>query len=131
MLLGPNRPSQAMDEPELIFHNEALPKYEALTGKKSEHSTRIQQYIAATRFFDETNFIKCIGHDHEGTITYLVFGYRFPAKDGQLRDRFKRDIDAMFSFIIERGRQWQIVYFHSLVGSFDVGTLSALKATLF
>lgn len=37
----------------------------------------------------------------------------------------------MFSFIISRGRAWQIIYFHSLVGSFDVGTLSALKNTLF
>jgi hypothetical protein len=53
--------------------------------------------LEAQKFLEEIQFIKTIGHDPEGVITYLIFGSKYEANDA-----FKDKIGLVIDFITSR-----------------------------
>lgn len=96
---GELKPDQTIEmDPESIikeYHN-------AISAEVFE-SSKIQKFLEAQKQLEGINFLRVVGHDPQGIMTYLIFGYKYPVRDNQ---QFKLHIEDMMSFINSRKRKF-------------------------
>ncbi len=72
-----------------------------MTLPAPELTRKIKSYLNAQRILDESGFIKQIGSDEDGIVTFLIFGFRYP-KESKAQNNFKVMMEAMLNFVIDR-----------------------------
>jgi hypothetical protein len=65
----------------------------------SINSYKIKEFLDAQKALETLNFLKVIGHNPQGIITYLIFGFTYPKQDN---DQLKSHITDMIQFINSR-----------------------------
>ena len=81
----------------LIPIDEAPKHYNNFLEEINVNAAQIKDFLKAQKILEDKQFLKVVGHDPKGVMTYMIFGYRF-----ENNDEFKLHINNMMAFINSR-----------------------------
>ena len=82
-----------------VNRGDLIGQYKKEISNEGVKSDEIKDFLRAQKELEGINFLKVVGHDPQGIMTYMIFGNNFPKANNDL---FKMYIGVMIRFINSR-----------------------------
>ena len=60
-----------------FYYKDSIEQYQRITTAKYDDASYITKFLYAQRYLEGTEFIKQVGLDPKGNLTFLIFGSKF------------------------------------------------------